>query len=40
MLLPGFEEECKTLYQGALSKGLKLDDETDGGKILEKGILT
>jgi hypothetical protein len=40
VLLPGFEEKCKTLYTEALSKGLKLDDETDGGKVLEKGILT
>jgi hypothetical protein len=40
VLLPGFEERCKTLYQDVLSKGLKLEDETDGGKVLEKGILT
>ena len=40
VLLPGFEEKCTKLYQDALAKGLKLDDETDGGKVLEKGILT
>lgn len=40
VLLPGFEEKCVTLYQSAQAKGLKLDDDTDGGKVLEKGILT
>ena len=40
VLLPGFEEKCRTLYQDALAKGLKLEDATDGGKVLEKGILT
>ena len=40
VLLPGFEEKCKSLYQDALAKGLKLEDATDGGKVLEKGILT
>jgi hypothetical protein len=40
VLLPGFEEKCKTLYSDALAKGLKLEDSTDGGKVLEKGILT
>ena len=40
VLLPGFEEKCKTLYRDTLSKGLKLDDSTDGGKVLEKGIMT
>jgi len=40
VLLPGFEEKCKAAYQDAMNKGLKLDDETDGGKVLEKGILT
>jgi hypothetical protein len=40
VLLPGFEERCVALYQEALSKGLKLEDATDGGKVLEKGILT
>ena len=38
--LLGFEEKAKTLYTDALSKGLKLDDSTDGGKVLEKGIMT
>jgi hypothetical protein len=40
ILLPGFEERCTTVYQDAQNKGLKLDDETEGGKVLEKGILT
>jgi hypothetical protein len=40
VLLPGFEEKCTKLYQESLAKGLKLDDETDAGKVLEKGILT
>jgi hypothetical protein len=40
VLLPGFEEKCKSLYTDALAKGLKLEDATDGGKVLEKGILT
>jgi hypothetical protein len=40
VLLPGFEERCTTVYQDAQNKGLKLDDETEGGKVLEKGILT
>jgi hypothetical protein len=40
VLLPGFEEKCLGLYQAALAKGVKLDDGTDGGKVLEKGILT
>jgi chromosome segregation ATPase len=40
VLLPGFEERCTTLYQTVQSKGGKLEDETDGGKVLEKGILT
>src|SRR5262249_19691244 len=40
VLLPGFEERCTTLYKDVLAKGLKLDDETEGGKVLEKGILT
>src|SRR5262249_31629789 len=35
-----FEERCTTLYQEALSKGLKLEDQTESGQILEKGILT
>jgi len=40
VLLPGFEERCVALYQEAQAKGLKLEDATDGGKVLEKGILT
>jgi hypothetical protein len=40
VLLPGFEERCTALYQQVQAKGLKLDDETEGGKVLEKGILT
>src|SRR5262245_54175040 len=39
-LLPGFEDRCTTIYKDAMSKGLKLDDDTDGGKVTEKGILT
>jgi hypothetical protein len=33
VLLPGFEERCTTLYQETLAKGLKLEDETDAGKV-------
>ena len=40
ILLPGFEERCTTVYQDAQNKGLKLDDDSEGGKVLEKGILT
>jgi hypothetical protein len=40
ILLPGFEEKCKTLYQDVQSKGVKLEDNTDGGRVVEKGILT
>jgi len=40
VLLSGYEDKCVALYQDAQGKGLKLDDETDGGKVLEKGILT
>jgi flagellar biosynthesis GTPase FlhF len=40
VLLPGFEEKCKTLYQDVQSKGVKLEDNTDGGRVVEKGILT
>lgn len=40
VLLPGFEERCTTLYQQVQSKGIKLEDNTDGGKVMEKGILT
>ena len=40
MLLPGFEEKCTALYQEVLNKGVKLEDQTDAGKIVEKGILT
>jgi hypothetical protein len=40
VLLPGFEEKCKTLYDDAQAKGLKLDDDTDAGRVVEKGILT
>jgi hypothetical protein len=40
VLLPGFEEKCITLYQDVQNKGLKLDDGTDAGKVVEKGILT
>jgi hypothetical protein len=40
VLLPGFEERCRTLYQEAQAKGLKLEDQTDDGKVVEKGILT
>ena len=39
VLLPGFEDKCLALYQDSLSKGLKLEDATDNGKVLEKGIL-
>jgi hypothetical protein len=40
VLLPGFEERCTALYQDVQSKGIKLEDETDAGTIVEKGILT
>jgi hypothetical protein len=40
VLLPGYEEKCTTLYQDVLNKGLKLEDETDAGKVVEKGIMT
>jgi DNA repair exonuclease SbcCD nuclease subunit len=40
VLLPGFEERCTTLFQQVQSKGIKLEDDTDAGKVLEKGILT
>jgi hypothetical protein len=40
VLLPGFEERCRALYQDAQSKGLKLEDGTDAGRVVEKGILT
>jgi hypothetical protein len=40
VLLPSFEERCTALYQEIQNKGVKLDDETDGGKVVEKGILT
>ncbi len=40
VLLPGFEERCTMLYQNVQSKGIKLEDETDAGKVVEKGILT
>src|SRR5580765_51250 len=40
VLLPGFEERCTSLFQEVQSKGIKLDDDTDNGKVLEKGILT
>jgi DNA repair exonuclease SbcCD nuclease subunit len=40
VLLPGFEERCTALYQEVQSKGIKLEDDTDAGKVLEKGILT
>lgn len=40
VLLPGFEERCTELYQQVQSKGIKLEDDTDGGKVVEKGILT
>ena len=36
----GSRRSASTLYQDALAKGLKLEDATDGGKVLEKGILT
>ena len=37
-LLPGFEDRCKALYADAQAKGLKLDDDTDGAVVMEKGI--
>ncbi len=40
VLLPGFEEKCTALYQDVLNKGVKLEDQTDAGTIVEKGILT
>jgi hypothetical protein len=40
VLLPGFEEKCKTLYEEAQAKGLKLEDDTDAGRVIEPGILT
>src|SRR5262249_15584668 len=40
VLLPGFEERCLKLYQDVQSKGIKLEDETENGKVLEKGIMT
>jgi hypothetical protein len=40
VLLPGFEERCMALYQDVQSKGIKLEDETDSGTVVEKGILT
>jgi len=40
VLLPGFEEKCTALYQEVLNKGVKLEDQTDAGTIVEKGILT
>jgi len=40
VLLPGFEEKCKTLYDDAQAKGLKLEDDTDAGRVIEPGILT
>jgi hypothetical protein len=40
VLLPGYEEKCITLYQDVQSKGIKLEDETDAGAVVEKGILT
>jgi hypothetical protein len=40
VLLPGFEERCMALYQDVQSKGIKLEDETDAGTVVEKGVLT
>jgi hypothetical protein len=40
VLLPGFEEKCTALYQEVQNKGVKLEDQTDAGSIVEKGILT
>jgi chromosome segregation ATPase len=40
VLLPGFEEKCTALYQEVLNKGVKLEDQTDAGSIVEKSILT
>jgi hypothetical protein len=40
VLLPGFEERCTALYQDVQSKGIKLEDETDAGRVIEKGIIT
>src|SRR5262249_49129198 len=40
VLLPGFEERAMALYKDAQAKGLKLEDQTDGGKIIEKGVMT
>lgn len=40
VLQPGFEDKCRELYQSAQAKGLKLDDNKDGSKVLEKGITT
>src|SRR5436190_5722627 len=39
VLLSGFEEKCTALYQQIQSKGIKLEDDMDGGKVMEKGIL-
>ena len=38
VLLPGCEEKCTTLYQEVLAEGLKLDDETDAGKLIKKAF--
>jgi chromosome segregation ATPase len=40
VLLPGFEEKCAALYAEVQNKGVKLEDQTDAGSIVEKGILT
>jgi hypothetical protein len=40
VLLPSFEERCTALYQEIQNKGVKLEDDTDGSKVVEKGILT
>src|SRR5262245_28496025 len=40
VLLVGFEERCKALYQECQAKGLKLDDDVADGKVVEKGVMT
>jgi len=40
VLLPGYEDKCKERYQSAMAKGLKLEDQNESGRVIEKGILT
>lgn len=40
VLLPGFEDKCLAVYTDAIAKGLKLEDDTEGGRTVEKGLLT